>query len=183
MSALHSVSVRSLRPIAPVLLAVLLVMLVSAPAAAQTLPEPIETANLSGPRFGLTFLSTGLTSSLRNRGIVVKPYITQFGWQFERQFFSKNSGVTMVTEWVILAGGLDQGIALPSASWIVGIRGRDGAEFGIGPNVTPAGFAIVFAAGMTFRTRAFNVPVNVAVVPSRSGTRVSIMTGFSLRTY
>jgi hypothetical protein len=87
----------------------------------------------------------------------------------------------MVTEWVALMGGLDQGVALPSVSWLVGVRGRDGAEFGLGPNVTPAGVAIVFAAGMTFRTRAFNVPVNVAVVPSKSGTRVSIMTGFSLR--
>jgi hypothetical protein len=34
---------------------------------------------------------------------------------------------------------------------------------------------------MTFRTAAVNVPVNVAIVPSRSGTRVSVMTGFSLR--
>jgi hypothetical protein len=86
-----------------------------------------------------------------------------------------------VTEWVGLVGGLDQNVMLPSLSWIVGVRTRDGAEFGIGPNVTPAGTAIVFATGMTFRTGALNVPVNVAVVPSKSGTRVSILTGFSLR--
>jgi hypothetical protein len=107
--------------------------------------------------------------------------VSQFGWQFEKQFFARDSGVTMVTEWIGLLGGLEQSVALPSLSWLVGIRTRDGAEFGIGPNITPAGTALVFATGMTFRTSAVNVPVNVAVVPSKSGTRVSIMTGFSLR--
>jgi hypothetical protein len=152
------------------------------PAAAQTLPPYAQSADLSGPRFGLTLLSDGIVAKLAERQLPVsRPYVTQFGWQFERQFFTKDSGVTMVTEWVALLGGLEQSIALPSLSWLVGIRTRDGAEFGIGPNVTPAGTALVFATGMTFRTAAVNVPVNVAVVPSKSGTRVSVMTGFSLR--
>jgi hypothetical protein len=34
---------------------------------------------------------------------------------------------------------------------------------------------------MTFRTGAANIPVNVAIVPSRAGTRVTLVTGFSLR--
>jgi hypothetical protein len=34
---------------------------------------------------------------------------------------------------------------------------------------------------MTFRAGAVNVPVNVAVVPSKAGTRVTVLTGFSLR--
>jgi hypothetical protein len=40
---------------------------------------------------------------------------------------------------------------------------------------------LVLATGMTFRTGALNIPVNIAVVPSKSGSRVSLMTGFSLR--
>ena len=152
------------------------------PAAAQTLPPYAHSADLSGPRFGLTLLSDGIVEKLAERQLPVdRPYVSQFGWQFERQFFTKDSGVTMVTEWVALLGGLEQSIALPSLSWLVGIRTRDGAEFGIGPNITPAGTALVFATGMTFRTASVNVPVNVAVVPSKSGTRVSVMTGFSLR--
>ena len=87
----------------------------------------------------------------------------------------------MVTEWVALVGGLEHSVVLPSLSWMVGVRTRDGAEFGIGPNITPAGTALVFATGMTFRTGALNIPVNVAVVPSRAGTRVSVLSGFSLR--
>ena len=57
----------------------------------------------------------------------------------------------------------------------------DGAEFGIGPNVTPAGTALVLATGMTFRAGAFNIPVNVAAVPSKSGARITILTGLSFR--
>lgn len=172
---------RRARLVALTSFAVLFVLVAGVPAVAQTLPPVAETANLSGPRFGVTMLSPGIVSALKDRGIRVNPSISQFGWQWEKQFFTRESGATMVSEWVGLVGGLDQSVVLPSISWLVGVRGRDGAEFGIGPNVTPAGVAIVFAAGMTFRTRAFNVPINLAVVPSKSGTRISVVTGFSLR--
>lgn len=158
-----------------------LMLVACAPAASQTLPPVARTADLSGPRFGLTLLSDGLVRELATRDIDVTPHISQFGWQFERQFFAKGGPVTMVTEWVALVGGLEQSVALPSLSWMVGVRTRDGAEFGIGPNITPAGTALVFATGMTFRAGAVNIPVNVAVVPSKVGARVSLLTGFSLR--
>jgi hypothetical protein len=101
--------------------------------------------------------------------------------QFERQFFAKDDPVTMVTEWIALVGGLEQGVVLPSLSWMVGVRTRDGAEFGVGPNVTPAGTALVFATGTTFRAGPVNVPLNLAAVPSKAGSRISLLTGFSLR--
>ena len=165
--------------------AAVLILGVSAEVQGQTttrVPPVAKTVSLSGPRFGLTLLSDGIVKKLEDRDFTVRPYISQFGWQFEKQFYTRDSGVTMVTEWVALLGGLDQSVALPSLSWMVGVRTRDGAEFGIGPNITPAGTALVLATGMTFRTGALNVPVNVAVVPSKSGTRVSVLTGFSLRT-
>jgi hypothetical protein len=159
----------------------LLTLLFCAPALSQTLPPIAKTADLSGPRFGLTLLSEGVVKALGERAIEVGPHVSQFGWQFEKQFYTRDSGVTMVTEWVALVGGLEQSAVLPSLSWMVGVRTRDGAEFGIGPNVTPAGTALVLATGMTFRTGAFNIPLNIAVVPSKSGSRVSLLTGFSLR--
>ena len=159
-----------------------LILFLCTPALAQpTLPPIAKTADLSGPRFGLTLLADGVVKKLEERNIKVGPHISQFGWQFEKQFYTRDSGVTMVTEWVGLVGGLEQSVALPSLSWMVGVRTRDGAEFGIGPNITPAGTALVLATGMTFRTGALNIPVNVAVVPSRAGTRVSLLSGFSLR--
>ena len=166
--------------------AALLVLVSCPPAFCQTpadpqLPPYARTADLSGPRFGFTLLPDGVVKELADHDIAVHPYISQFGWQLEKQFFTRDNGVTMVTEWVGLIGGLDQSVAIPSLSWLVGVRTHDGAEFGIGPNITPAGTAIVLATGMTFRSGIMNIPVNIAAVPSRNGTRVTLLTGFSLR--
>ncbi len=162
--------------------AAILVLTFGSPVLAQSpAPPPVRTVNLSGPRIGVTSLSQGVVDALAERGIVVEPLITQFGWQLEKQFYSKGGGLTAVSEWVLLLGGLEQDVALPSLSWIVGLRTREGAEFGVGPNVTPAGTALVFAAGVTFRSGALNLPVNFAVVPSKAGTRVSMLAGFNFR--
>jgi hypothetical protein len=163
--------------------AAILILVVSTPALSQPLVPPVaETVSLSGPRVGFTFLSPGIINKLKTQDAVsVGPVVSQFGWQFEKQFYGTQTGPTAVTECVALLGGLDQGVALPSLSWLVGIRTKDGAEFGLGPNVTPVGVALAIAAGITFRAGVLNVPVNLAVVPSKSGTRVSLLTGFSLR--
>jgi hypothetical protein len=168
-------------------LLVFLLLVASIPAGAQTPasaispPPPAKAVSLSGPRFGVTSLGDGVVAKLHERSIDVRPLITQFGWQFERQFYSRDSGVAAVNEWVVLVGGLDQGVVLPSLSWLVGLRTREGTEIGVGPNVTPAGVGLAFAAGMTLRAGILNVPMNIAVVPSKAGTRVSFLTGFNLR--
>jgi hypothetical protein len=166
-----------------VLHAVALTLALTTPALSQDAVPPLaETASLSGPRFGLTFLSADIVDKLRDdAGLKVGSFVTQFGWQFEKRFYSSENGPTAVTEWVLLLGGLDQGVALPSLSWLVGMRTHTGAEFGVGPNFTPAGAALAVAAGVTFRAGALNVPVNLAVVPSRSGVRVSVLAGFNTR--
>jgi hypothetical protein len=153
----------------------------SAPVVGQSVDPPVAAARkLSGPRVGVTFLSEGTREKLRNdAGIEVGPAMTQFGWQFEKRFYTTSDGPTAVTEWVLLVGGLDQGVALPSISWLVGMRTRSGAEFGVGPNMTPGGAVLAFAAGLTFRAGALNLPVNVALVPSKLGTRVSVLAGFN----
>ena len=144
-------------------------------------PPPVKTVSLSGPRFGFTALSQGVVDKLHERSIEVRPTITQFGWQFEREFYTKEGGLAAMNEWVFLLGGLEQGVVLPSLSWMVGLRSSSGAEFGIGPNVTPAGVALALAGGVTFRSGALNVPMTFAVVPSKAGTRVSMLSGFNLR--
>jgi hypothetical protein len=153
-----------------------------APALAQpAIPAPTRTIDLAGPRFGITMLSDGVVRKLRERDIQVGPSISQFGWQFERQSYGRGSGPTVLNEWVALLGGLDQGVAIPSVTWMVGMRTAEGAEFGLGPNVTPAGVALAVSAGVTFRAGILNIPVNFAAVPSKNGSRVSVLTGFVLR--
>jgi hypothetical protein len=144
-------------------------------------PPPLKTVSLSGPRFGFTALSQGVVDKLHERSIDVRSTITQFGWQFEKEFYSKGGGVAAMNEFVLLFGGLEQGVPLPSLSWMVGLRSSNGAEFGIGPNVTPVGVALAVAGGVTFRSGALNVPMTFAVVPSKAGTRISMLTGFNLR--
>ena len=153
------------------------------PASAQDtrVPPPTEHIRLSGPRFGVTYLGGSIVDSLAANDVDVSPVITQFGWQFERLIYSGEGGLSAVTEWVVLVGGLEQNTFLPSVTWMVGMRGPRGAEFGVGPNVSPAGAALAIAAGITTRAGAFNLPVNVAVVPSKIGTRVSLLVGFTTR--
>ncbi len=160
---------------------VALVLAMATTAGAQQLAadEPVK---LSGPRFGVTFLSDGIVDKLRNEfDIDVNPLVTQFGWQFEKRFSSSDSGLTPVTEFVLLFGGLEQGVVLPSLTWLVGLRTRNGAEFGVGPNFTAEGAALAIAAGVTLRSGSLNFPVNLAVVPSKSGVRVSVLAGFNMR--
>ena len=99
------------------------------PVAAQTAsqdvtipPPPLKTVSLSGPRFGVTALSDGVVQKLQERSIEVGSNISQFGWQFEKEFYSKQGGVAALHELVFLVGGLEQGVALPSVNWLVGLE-------------------------------------------------------------
>jgi hypothetical protein len=167
--------------IRPALYTTAIVLSITTPAICQIAPPPARTLSLAGPRFGITTLGPGVVDALAKDEIYVRPVVSQFGWQVERQFFTSGSGVSVLNEWVGLLGGLDQGYAIPSLSWLVGVRSSEGFEFGLGPNVTPAGVALALAAGVTVRTGVVNVPLNVAVVPSQAGTRISVLAGFTLR--
>ena len=167
------------------LCALLASVLVAAPAPAQLVHPPapeaeaaVDEVSLSGPRVGVTHLSDGVVAKLKNNGIKVGSFVSQFGWQVEKHIYSSRS-VTAMTEWIVLVGGLDQGIVIPSGSWMVGLRARNGVEVGVGPNLTPAGPALAIAGGVTFGMGPLKVPLNIAVVPSRSGTRISFLTGFN----
>jgi hypothetical protein len=158
-----------------------LVLSLSTSALCQIAPPPARSISLAGPRFGITALSPGVVDSLATEQVYLRPMVSQFGWQVERQFFATGSGLAVLNEWVGLLGGLEQGYAIPSLTWLVGIRNSEGLEFGLGPNVTPAGVALALAAGVTVRAGVVNVPLNVAIVPSYAGARVSVLAGFTLR--
>jgi hypothetical protein len=163
------------------------VLLATLPATSRAQYEngyPEQTIDMAGPRFGFTVLSGGITERLKkDRSISVNPVITQFGWQLEKQFKTGSNDVSALTELVLLVGGLEQNVALPSLSWIVGARTKSGFEFGVGPNVTPLSTAMVFVAGVTEKVGTLNVPFNVAIVPSVDGVRATFLTGFNMRTF
>jgi len=140
----------------------------------------IENDDRAGPRVGAAYLVGGsVTADRAHRP--VSPFITLFGWQIEHQFDAGPGLPTPVTELVFLAGGMEQGVVLPSASWLLGLRQRNGWEFGAGPTLTGAGVQLAFAGGVTQAMGSLNVPVNLAVAPGRKGASISLTTGFNVR--
>ena len=154
--------------------------------APQHVPEqPVEfgqaPVKLGGPRIGVTYITPGKFANKLEDNYDANPILTQFGWQFETRFFTLPDGFSGVFELVPLIGGLEQGLFLPSISGLIGVRTANGIEFGVGPNVSLAGAAIVFAAGITLRSEYINFPINVAYVPSKDGGRMGFLFGFNYR--
>ena len=138
--------------------------------------------NLEGPRIGVSYLSHDFVNTMQSRRhVTLSPLVAQFGWQFERRFFSLKDGFTAVTEWIPLVGGFEQEKFLPSLSWMVGARTGNGFEFGAGPNVSLSGTAVVIAAGVTMGGGQVNFPINLAVVLSKSGPRFGLIMGFNIK--
>jgi hypothetical protein len=134
---------------------------------------------LSGPRIGLTAIGGKMAETLKDKYDAF-PLVTQFGWQFEWRYFSVENGPTGVVEFVPLIGGVEQGLILPSLSLLIGMRSRKGVEFGIGPNISVSGASIVIAAGITKKTGNINWPINLSLLPSEKGLRVSLLVGFNI---
>jgi hypothetical protein len=139
-----------------------------------------EPDDRSGPRAGVAYLIGGSVTEERS-GKTISPVVSLFGWQIEHAFYAGENLPTPVTELVVLVGGLEQSRVLPSASWLIGLRQRNGIEFGLGPTVTGAGTQIAFAGGVTHHFGEINVPVNFAFAPGRRGASLSITAGFNWR--
>ncbi|WP_303309959.1 hypothetical protein [Hymenobacter sp. BT730] len=139
--------------------------------------DPIH---LSGPRLGFTILSGAVVDKAKDQ-FSLNPFITQFGWQFETRIFRLPNGTSGLFEFVPLIGGLEQGKFIPSVNGLIGIRGKNGFEFGIGPNLTPVSANIALAIGTSFQAYGVNFPVNFAVVPGNGGARFSLLFGFNSR--
>lgn len=148
----------------------------------MTVPaEPVSTEplKLSGPRFGITYIGGDLADDL-DEEFGAAPIITQFGWQFETRLFTTDMGLSGLTEFVPLVGGLEQGLFLPSFSFLVGLRTASGLEVGLGPNASLGGAAYVIAVGATTSYGQLNFPMNISTVLSGEGVRVSFLVGFNL---
>jgi hypothetical protein len=156
----------------------------AARARAKKVQEEMERAarsiDYSGPRFGITYLPQAAIDSLKNHKIEVGSTITQFGWQFEREIHVSADGPRVLNEWVFLAGGMESGVFLPSATWLIGARDRSGNEIGVGPNASVAGVGMAAAAGVTIHSGGVHFPMNIAVAKSKTGARVSFLTGFTI---
>ena len=139
-----------------------------------------ETTTLSGPRLGVTTITPGsITEAIDTETI------TQYGWQLETQI-SDGANFDGLVEWVVLAGGMEQGLFLPSVSSLLGLRQESGFEVAVGPNLSMSGLGMVAAVGHRYQNGSFSIPVNMSWVMSNdalgqeSGHRISLTVGFTL---
>ena len=140
-----------------------------------------DTTRRSGPRFGVVYLGGTLTDTVAARARKsVRSLVSFFGWDFQYQIGRNSGGPQPLTDFLVGVGGLEQGVVLPSVSFVIGMRLPNAVEFGVGPNVSGAGPALVLTAGITRRMGTVAVPIDVAVVPSSIGTLVSVTTGFNV---
>src|SRR3954454_25230866 len=98
-------------------LAVLLAIFCASPLAAQDLPKSPARA-LSGPRVGFSILPPALVRRIKSDldRTNVFPVISQFGWQSETDVVANATGGAAVVEGILLVGGIEQGMFLPSLS-------------------------------------------------------------------
>lgn len=136
-----------------------------------------ETVSLSGPRLGISYLHGDMPAAFDT--LESGYYTTQFGYYFEYQFV-KADNLALATDIILLMGGMEKGMFVPSLTWVTGFRLPNNLEFGFGPNYTPlVGLGYTVATGMTFKYGNLYLPINVAFVFSRDSQRISFLTGFS----
>jgi len=169
---------------------------------------------LAGPRLGFTFISPGPIADFLHDGFdfdeddqygsTGAAFTTLYGWQWESRFADGGGEIVGIVEWIVLVGGMEKGMFLPSASSIIGARMDNGLEFGVGPNLSLSGIGMVFGVGYNFKSGNLNLPINISVIPGKSmegtaynfndatqineetnyeyntGTRVAITLGFNM---
>ena len=161
-----------------------------APLSAQNRPQVPEAQrvkklphqSLNGPRFGFTTF-TGDVAERRDQADL-EPIMSQFGWQFENQVVSLESGNRALIEGLILLGGLEQGEFNLSFAGLAGFRSETGVEFGAGPNFNfnrdteEWTTSMQVAAGATLPFGDGYVPVNLSMGLAKGGPRVTALMGW-----
>ena len=104
--------------------------------------EPVvnlyNTVRASGPRIGLTHFTGYLKRRLTDpeapdNGFDMNPVISQFGYQFESQYYSSGYMQTLI-EVVVLLGGIENGRFIPTLAVLNGFRdAKSGLEIALGP--------------------------------------------------
>ena len=85
--------------------------------------------------------------------------------------FADGYDVTGLVEWILLVGGIEKGLFLPSFSSLVGIRTSSNFDFAFGPNLSLSGVGAVVAIGKNFKVGELNLPVNIAFRPGIKRTK------------
>lgn len=100
---------------------------------------PVTKATNTGFRMGFTFIGgekgQRLADPLSTGGYDSYPTISQFGYQVESQYLSAGN-LQGLFEMLFMVGGLEQGMFIPSATFMNGFRHKEtGWEIAFGPSI------------------------------------------------
>jgi hypothetical protein len=167
------------------------------PALAQEQEKTKRLEIVYGPRVGVTWVVTSQEDfDAAIQGVFPAdreyfPIFTQFGFNLEQRIRLGNTQSHFAFQEVLILGGLDQNIILPSFSVMIGFRSRIGLEFGLGPNVAlrrssegpGVDLSVAYSLGWTFAFEDVFVPVDLAVIPTPSdgNPRITLLTGFNFK--
>ena len=94
-----------------------------------TLNSNAQIQSMAGPRIGVTLIGVGETADiLTGNDDGPSTLTTQYGWQWESRFIDGGNITGLVSEWVVLLGGMERGKFLPSISSLIGLRTIEGFE-------------------------------------------------------
>jgi hypothetical protein len=119
------------------------------------------------------------------------PFFTQFGINLEQRIRLGSTESHFAIQEILVIGGIDQGIFIPSFSFLIGFRSHTGFEFGLGPNTIlkwtqeELGLetSVLYAIGWTFSFHTVNIPINLTVnpIPADGNPRFSVFSGFNFK--
>ncbi len=167
-----------------------------AEALAETGDEELRLQLIFGPRVGISYVvvnpddfNNSVQEVFPDDNREYFPVFTQFGINLEQRIRLGGTKSHFAFQEVLVIGGLDQNIVLPSLNLLIGFRSHAGLEFGLGPNISMSRstegpgvtVSVVYAVGWTFSFKNVFVPVNFAIVPTPSGghPRLTLLTGFN----
>lgn len=159
---------------------------------------PLPDVELSfGPRIGVTGIIMNwetFNDELQvgfPRDVNYVPIFTEFGFSAKQLVAMGESGRDLIIEETFLLSGLDQNLAIPAARLLLGIEGRVGSEFKVGPylsfkdNDGKVGVtaSFIYVLGWTIRSQGMIIPVEISMVPQPSywNPRLTFTTGLSFK--
>jgi hypothetical protein len=158
--------------------------------------EVRRTQLLFGPRLGLTAVivqpsefNDEMQAEFPSSDKTYYPFFTQMGIEAQQLVPIGETSHSFAVHEVFLLGGLDQGMAIPSANLVLGFHSSWGVELGLGPFITvlaPGGrvrlaAGVVYILGYTLPLKGFSLPITFTMVPipSYSNPRLSLITGIN----
>jgi len=161
----------------------------------------IESLRLSGPRIGLTIFGGSLGDLYEAPesvgGFDANRVMMQVGYQFEIKYYTSKK-IQALMEIIPAITGIDQGIVIPSCSFLSGFRdNQEGWEIAAGPiaSIVPIkngqlhsdGFPLprinfIVGVGKSFRAGKLNIPINIFFIPGQNDTnRFGASMGFNFQ--